>query len=76
MSIFKRLAKVSYKDGVTNEEVLRRLGVVKTAISNKNTRCHIFTTLQDMPACRKQSSQVEWMVQEEGTDPEVSGTTT
>ena len=33
MWIFRRLARVSYKDRVTNEEVLRRLGVQRGLIS-------------------------------------------
>ena len=33
MWIFRRLARVSYKDRVTNEEVLRRLGVKRELLS-------------------------------------------
>ena len=37
MWIFKRLARVSYKDRVTNEEVLRRLGVERGLLSQIRT---------------------------------------
>ena len=59
------MAKVSYKDRVTNEEVLSRLGVERGLLSQAV-----------MTARRKQFSQVEKMVEEEGADPDVSGTTT
>ena len=37
MWILKRLARVNYKDRVTNEEVLRRLGVERGLLCHKRT---------------------------------------
>ena len=69
MLIFKHLARVGYKDKVTNEEVLRRLDVERGLPSQiKTHKLSYLATLQDMTACRKQSSQVEYMVEEEGAD--------
>ena len=59
MWIFKRLARVNYKDKMTNVEVLSRFGVERGLLSQIRQVVIFWLHLQGMTACRKKSSQVE-----------------
>ena len=76
MWIFKRLARVNYKDRVTNEEVFSGVGVERGPLSQIRTHKlsyfgHIarHDNLQKLVLTSR-------IVEEEGADPDVSGTTT